>query len=275
MERYSVLISVYYKEKPQYFKESLKSMATQSVLPYDFVIVCDGLLGKELDNVLADFEKNYSSYFIIKIVRLEKCSGLGNALNVGLKECQCDVVARMDSDDIAKTDRVKLQIEAMKEHNADMVGASVEEFDKSPENVIAIRKMPQTHEEILMFSRQRNPFNHPVMLFSKNAVMKAGGYIECQWFEDYYLWLRMLKSGAKAYNIPDSLLYMRAGENMYARRGGLSYGITAVKFRWKIHRMGCSSLMDFIKSAGGQFLVSIVPNKVRIFIYKKILRKSK
>ena len=52
MEDYSILMSVYWKEKAEYLKESIDSMLNQTVMSNDFVIVCDGPLPKELDGVI-------------------------------------------------------------------------------------------------------------------------------------------------------------------------------------------------------------------------------
>jgi len=268
---YSVLMSVYHKEKADYFEKSIESMLSQTIKPKDFVIVCDGPLTDDLDDVVKKYKNKYSDLF--QIVRLEKCSGLGNALNKGLKACKYDVVARMDTDDIAKADRIEKQLKVIEEKNVDIVSGTVEEFDGSTDNIVAKRILPSSHEEIMKFARQRNPFNHPCICFKKKAVLDAGSYMEFPLFEDYYLWVRMLKNGAKGYNIEDTILYMRAGVSMYNRRGGFAYAKKAVKFRWHLKKMGFSSTKDFVKSAGGQIVVSIMPNKFRQVFYKKVLRK--
>jgi len=268
---YSVLMSVYYKEKADYFEKSIESMLNQTIKPKDFVIVCDGPLTDELDSVIDKYTNKYSDLF--QIVRKEKCSGLGNALNEGLKACKYDIVARMDTDDIAKEERVEKQLRAIEEKDADIVSGTVEEFDGDISNVIAKRLLPSNHDDIIKFARQRNPFNHPCVCFRKKAVLDVGSYMEFPLFEDYYLWVRMLQNGAKGYNIEDTILYMRAGVDMYNRRGGASYAKKALKFRWHLKKMGFSSTKDFVKSAGGQVVVSVMPNKVRQVFYKKVLRK--
>lgn len=91
-------------------------------------------------------------------------------------------------------------------------------------------------------------------------------------FEDYDLWARMLKVGCQGYNIQEPLLYMRAGEAMYARRGGLSYARKALRFRWELRDMGMSTLGDFLVAGVGQAVVCILPNRLRQYFYRKILR---
>ncbi len=100
---YSVLMSVYYKERPEYLKASIESIQAQTYPAKDFVLVCDGPLTPELDAVIE--EKKTALGAVLQVVRLEKNSGLGKALNAGLMHCKCELVARMDSDDIAYSDR--------------------------------------------------------------------------------------------------------------------------------------------------------------------------
>ena len=273
--KYTVLMSVYHKDDENYFFESLESMAGQTIPPAQFVIVRDGKVGEEITSVIESFIEKYSDCFQIDIVEIERCSGLGNALNEGLKRCQYDIICRMDSDDISAHNRVEKQLQAMEEHHAQIVGCNVLEFKGDISNIISKRKVPKDHDEILRFAKQRNPFNHPSIIMRKDSILKAGGYIPYEWFEDYYLWVRMLQAGCRAYNVQENLLYMRAGEELFARRGGLKYGIKAVSFKWKIHRMKFSSFWDFIKSASIHFIVSIIPNNLRICFYKKVLRSKK
>lgn len=268
---YSVLMSVYVKEKPENLRESIKSMVEQTVEPDDFVIVCDGQLTSALYLVIDEFKEKYS---YINVIYNEKNKGLASALANGLNYCKNDIVARMDSDDIAFPDRMKLQLDAFRDKNADIVSGTAAEFDGNIENILAYKELPKTLARIKKYARRRNPFNHPCTAFRKQQVYMAGGYLECRWFEDYYLWLRMLKRGCKAYNIKQPLVYMRAGKGMYGRRGGFKYTIAALKFRKRIYKEGFCSLGDFIVSSVTHIAVGLAPVKLRIFIYSKFLRRS-
>lgn len=270
-EQYSVLMSVYCKEKAEYLEQSMESIWNQSCPADDFVLVCDGKLTKELEQVIARQKNKHKDR--LTVVSLPESVGLGKALNEGMKYCRYNIVARMDSDDISKPERMEKQLQVMKERNVALVGSAVEEFSGTTEHIMAVRKMPQTSEEIRKFAAKRNPFNHPSVMYQKNVVETVGGYLDCPFFEDYYLWSRILKAGYEGYNIGESLLYMRAGEDMYQRRGGFHYARLAVAFRWRLHKMGMSRLQDFIISAGGQVLVSLIPNKLRTEFYRKFLRK--
>ena len=171
--KFSVLLSVYYKEKPNCLKESLSSIFNQRCLPTEVVLVEDGPLTCELNNVISEFlDKGLK----IEIVRLAKNQGLGKALNEGLKHCSYDLVARMDTDDIAKPDRFERQIIAFRDHpELEVVGAWIDEFEGDVSNVISVRKLPENHSEIYQFAKKRNPINHPVVMFRKKAVLSVGG----------------------------------------------------------------------------------------------------
>lgn len=273
MERnYSVLMSVYYREKPEYLKQSIESIINQTLLTNDFVIVCDGVLTKELDAVLIQYQQHFPS--IINIVRISENKGLGEALNAGLKKCKNEIVARMDSDDISFKDRMKQQFEIMiKYNNIDIVSSTVIEFSESVDKEIARRVLPEKSDEIGRFAKRRNPFNHPAVMFRKKSVINAGGYRDFKFFEDYYLWIRMLMSGCEGYNIKEPLLYMRSGEMMYERRGGINYAGQILKFRWFMFISGYSNFFDFMITVGGHMIIALIPNKWRKWFYGRALRK--
>ena len=267
---YSVLMSVYYKEKPEYLQASIQSMLDQTLPPSDFVIVCDGPLPDEIWNILEQFREQDPELFQLFV--LEENQGLGRALNRGLEYCRYPIVARMDSDDISMPHRCERQMDCILKGGYSLVGGTLYEFEENPENVVAVRACPESPEDILRQVRRRNPFNHPLMMYRRDDVIQAGGYQHMPLFEDYDLWARMLKLGFRGYNIQEPLLWMRAGEAMYARRGGISYAGKALRFRWKLKQMGISSMGDFLISGLGQAVVCVLPNGMRKFIYKKMLR---
>ena len=269
--RFSVLISVYYKEIPRYLDRALQSITDDQILkPNEIVLIKDGPLTKELDEVIGKFKKKYPNLF--KIVTLEKNYGLGKALNIGLENCTCELVARMDGDDISKPDRFEKQIKVFQKYpEIDICSACIEEFENTTENILSIRKLPEYHEDILKYAKHRCPINHPVVMYRKSAVLKAGGY---QGFpEDYRLWINMLMTGAKFYNIQQSLLYFRFSHDMVKRRGGWKYAIADAKSQWDFYKIGFIGFPTFIYNISVRITVRLTPNCIRTFIYKKLLRK--
>lgn len=267
---FSVLLSIYSKEIPYYLTKSLESVFSQTISPTEVVLIKDGPLNDELDNIIDFYVAQYSN---LKVISLEKNQGLGKALNEGLKHCSYDIVARMDTDDIAKPNRFEKQLAVFEKHpDIDVVGAWIDEFEDNISNVKSVRKLPEFHDSIRQFAKRRNPMNHPVVMFRKSAVLAAGGYQHLPLFEDYYLWVRMLMNGAKFYNIQESLLFFRFSPEMFKRRGGWKYAVNEFRFLRMMRNMHFISFVEFIQNIFIRFSTRIIPNSLRSFIYKKILR---
>lgn len=267
----TVLMSIYYKEHPAYFRASLDSLFAQTLLPDEIVLVEDGPLTSELDNVVSEYAERYP---ILKVVPMPVNQGLGKALNEGLKHCSYELVARMDTDDIAMPDRFQKQMEVFNKHpEVDVCSAWIDEFVGDVQNVTSTRKLPEWHEDIVLYAQGRNPMNHPVVMFRKSKVLAAGGYQHFPLFEDYYLWARMLKSGAKFYNIQQSLLLFRTSPDMFKRRGGWKYAKDEFCFQKMLLKMGLITRKRFVMNVVIRFPSRIIPNGLRSLIYKKLLRR--
>lgn len=271
---YSVLMSVYYKEEPEWLKQSIESMLNQTVCTNDFVIVKDGKLTKELDGVISEYCKKYPDIF--HIIELKNNVGLGPALAIGLKECKNELIARMDSDDISVKERCEKQINKFIEDSTlDIIGSSIAEFVGNIENIEAYRILPETDEEIQKYARRRNPFGHPSIMFRKSKVLEAGNYRSYYLCEDYDMWIRMIEKNAKCYNFREILVYMRIGEDFYKRRGGIKYLKSILKFKKEQYKKGFYSRKDYFISSGTHIVICLMPNKIRDIFYKKVLRKGK
>ena len=272
MQSYSVLMSVYHKEKPEYLRQAIESIQVQTVPTNDFVLVCDGPLNPELDTVIAAKQQEMGD--TLNVVRLVKNCGLGNALNEGIKHCKNELVARMDSDDIAYPNRCEKQITVFDTHpEVSICSGIVEEFTTDPNTVDTKRVPPETNAEIVEFAKKRNPFNHPCVMYKKSAVEAVGSYQDFYLLEDYYLWLRMLMTGYQGYNIQESLLHMRAGSDMYRRRAGWKYAKTQAKLFKFMNRQGFIGNGQCIKSCLIRSGSALAPNWLRKFMFEKVLRK--
>ena len=218
----SVLMSLYIKEKPEYVEECFQSLLRQTVPANEWVVVEDGPLTDELYAVLEKYQKEHPG--LIKRVPLEKNQGLGLALRAGVPECSNELIARMDTDDICREDRFEKQLAVFeKEPELDIVGSHEDEFEDTPDQIVAKRTVPLTDKEIKKYQKRRDGFNHVTVMFKKKAVLAAGNYQSCPLMEDTYLWARMMMKGVKCRNIDESLVFVRIGKNMYERRGGWAY----------------------------------------------------
>lgn len=274
MKQYSVLMSVYHKEKPDYLRQSMQSIYGQTVPTDDFVLVCDGPLTPELDKTIDEMQERFGGR--LRTLRLAENQGLGRALNAGIKACRHELVARMDSDDISRPDRCERQLKVFADHpELSLVSGTVEEFSDSIEHVYASRRVPAQQAEILAFAKQRNPFNHPCIMYKKSHVEAAGGYQDFFLLEDYYLWIRMLQQGMQGQNIQEPLLWMRGGSAMYKRRGGWKYVKSQYALLRYMHATGFISLPAFLLSVSMRTAAAVVPNSLRATLFQEIMRTKK
>jgi len=272
MEKYSVLMSLYAKENPDYLHMAISSMLNQTVKPDEIVIVEDGPLTDELYAVVNEYVTNYPD--IIKIVVNEKNVGLGLALNKGIMHCKNELIARMDTDDISKPDRCEKQLKRFEEKpELDIVGTWIDEFYTEPKKVVSTRAVPCNSDDIYKYGKKRSPFNHPSVMYRKSKVLENGGYSNLRRNQDVDLFGRMLYAGCKAENIGESLVLFRANDNLAKRRKSWentkSYINTIRKF-WEI---GYASFIDFLLVVIAQIGMFVMPVKMQHWVYKKFLRK--
>lgn len=247
------------------------SIYQQTIPTDDFVLVCDGKLTEELDEVIAQMQRLFGGR--LHVVRLPNNVGLGRALNEGMKHCSHELVARMDSDDISRSDRCERQLQAFADHpEYSIVSGIVEEFAGDIQHVYARRVVPEHQQEIRDFAKKRNPFNHPCVMYRKSQVEAAGGYQDFYLLEDYYLWIRMLQHGMQGANLQEPLLWMRAGSGMVKRRGGWRYFLSQRRLLHYMHETGFITSGEYLLGACIRFGGSMVPYRIRNLIFRKALR---
>ncbi len=261
-------MSLYRKEHPECLRLALDSMINQTIKPDQIVLVEDGPLTDELYKILDDY-KEY-----LTIVKNPTNLGLGLALNEGLRVCNNELVARMDTDDISKPDRCEKQIKRFEEKpELAIVGSHIDEFVGTTDNIISQRRVPLSAEDIYNFAKRRSAFNHPAVMYKKSAVLAEGGYADLKRNQDVDLFGRMLFKGYKAENIDEALLWFRSSDELSVRRKSWentwSYIATIKKF-WK---MGYSSFTDYLTVLVAQTGMYFMPVKVQNWVYKKFLRK--
>lgn len=269
---YSVLMSVYQKEKPEFLRQSMQSIYDQTIPTDDFVLVCDGPLTDELDSVIEEMQEKFGER--LRVIRQANNRGLGYSLNSGITECKNELIARMDSDDISTSDRIEKQLKVFSEKNVDIVGSSIIEYDERMEKIFGKRAVPENDREIKKYAKKRNPMNHVSVIFKKSSVLEAGNYENILGFEDYYLWIKMMKKNCNFYNMQESLVKVRGGESMTGRRGGMRYIKNMLEFEKEIYGKQFISWMDYVSNVTIRVLASLAPNNIRAFFYCKVLRKG-
>lgn len=270
--KFSVLMSLYDKENPEYLDEALESIIlNQELKPSEVVLVFDGPINNKLNTIVKKYIGLFNNF---KIIRLEKNIGLGLALKEGLKQCENNLIFRMDTDDISHKSRFKKQVEFLKNNpKIKILGTNAIDFDSNIENQVNKRVFPKENKEIQIFSRRRCPFLHPTVAFYKDAVLEIGSYRDLLFFEDYDLFLRILKK-YQGHNLQENLLYFRSNENVFKRRGGFNYLKLEYKALAQFKKENLMNKYYFFTNILIRFGIRICGNSIRSLLYKKVLRKE-
>lgn len=270
---YSIVMAVYKKDRPEWFEQAIESLLNQTIISDDIVIIADGPLTSQLDVVLRKYENEKS----ILLIRLQKNQGLGNALNVGIKQTRNELIARMDSDDIAVLNRFELQVaEFNMNPELDILGGQIAEFINNPDEIVAYRKVPTTHLEIKKFARRRSPFNHPTVMYKKSTIQRLGCYdMSAIRVEDYDLWLRALSQDAVCANLDVVLLNYRSTIDAMKRRKTLTSLKNHIKARARFYTKRYISLSDFLYGIATQTVLFIMPTGLAGAVFKKVVRNAK
>ena len=264
MTNFSVLISIYHKENPVWFREALDCIFKQTIQPSEIVLVDDGPLTPELYAIIDQYSKKYP---IFNIVKNEQNLGLGLALRKGVLAAKYDILARMDTDDIIPPHRFATQLKHIEE-GYDVVSCWSTLFLNEKDNVIAVKTRPEKHNEIVELAHKRSPICHAAAFMRKSAVLAAGNYLHKQYYEDYNLWVRMIMNGSKFFNVQESLYFVRTTEALLDRRSGFSYLKNEVRYLKEFYDMGFYSLGDLIKNSLIRIATRLTPKCMRKFAFK-------
>ena len=270
--KFSVSMCVYGKDNPLWFETAVESVINQTVRASEIVLVVDGPVPDELDSII----KKYEAVTEFKVIRFEENQGHGNARRAGLKAATYEIVALMDADDICIPERFEKQLEIFaNDPTVDIVGGNISEFIGNPENIVAKREVPSDDAEIKEYMKKRCPMNQMTVMFKKSSVEQVGGYLDWYCDEDYYLWIRMAIANMKFANMPDTLVYVRVGEQMYQRRGGRKYFRSEAKLQKYMLKHKIISFGTYTVNVTKRFIVQrLLPNKIRGWVFKKFARKK-
>lgn len=270
-QKLSVLMSVYFKEQPEFLDLSLRSVVHQTRPADEIVIVEDGPLTDELYALLDSYEEEFPD--LIRRVPLEKNMGLGLALRRGVQECTGSLIARMDTDDIAHPQRFEEQLAFFaKNPETDILGSAIAEFMDDPKDIVSIRKVPTTHNAICRYQRRRSAFNHMTVMYRRQAVLDAGNYEDAPLMEDDLLWLNMISSGCRTANTDRILVKARVGAGMFNRRGGWRYFLKYNRARKKALARKQISYSDYAVTFLVQGVIALIPTRLRSIIFLGLLR---
>ena len=270
--KFSVSMCVYGGDNAEWFEIAVNSILNQTVVPNEVVLVVDGPVPSELNKIIIQYESNP----LFKVIRFEKNQGHGTARRAGLQACQYNIVALMDADDISVSDRFEKQLSKFQSDNyLDIVGGNISEFIDDIDNVVGIRKVPQSDREIKLYIKKRCPMNQMTVMFKKSSVESVGGYKD--WFcnEDYYLWVRMVLANQTFANVPDILVNVRVGKDMYQRRGGLKYFKSEAKLQKYMLDKHIIDIGTYFVNVIKRLIVQVlIPNKIRGWVFQRFARST-
>ncbi|MCP9792484.1 glycosyltransferase [Vulcanococcus limneticus Candia 3F8] len=230
---YSVLLPLAPWESPPVLREALASLVAQGLPPAQVVVSCDGpppeALALELERAELPMD----------LVLGPGGEGLGPVLARGLLACREELVLRFDADDLCLHDRALWQVQAMvRRPELAALSAPLAEFQVDPQQASGCRTVPRGAHRLRRFSRWRNPLNHPAVILRRSRVLAAGNYRARSGFEDYDLWLRLLRRGDSLDNLAEPVVLARVGPAHLGRRQGWGYARREVAFLWACGREG-------------------------------------
>lgn len=268
--QFSVCMCVYGKDNPEWFETAVNSVLNQTVVPDEVVLVVDGPVPETLDTVIKKFEQ----IPCFKSVRLPVNMGHGEARRVGLEQCSHELVALMDADDISVEDRFEKQLAVFEENwETALVGGQIAEFIEDPEMTVGIRNVPLEDREIKEYLKTRCPMNQVTVMFKRSEVMRVGGYQDWYCNEDYYLWNRMYLAGMKFANVPEILVRVRVGQEMYQRRGGWKYFYSEFRLQNFMLRNHVIGFPTYAVNVAKRVIVQLLlPNRIRGWVFQKFAR---
>lgn len=263
----SVLFSIYIDENPVYFDEMLNSLSVQTYCPEQIVCVIDGPLNESLEEVL-NRHKNQNITFVF----LESNYGLATALSEGLKACTGDIIVRIDTDDILHSERINKQRQFLCDNpQIDICGSFAYDIDEQS-SILEIRKVPMNHCDIVRMI-WTCPIIHPSVSMRRKFIEKIGGYdysIPSRQ-EDYELWIRAARNGAKFHNLPMALIYYRypAGSEL---KNTIPVALNRIKIGWKAVSEFDPRLLSYValfyplvRALMPRFVRSRVVNVIKLF----------
>ncbi|MFW2014568.1 glycosyltransferase [Acinetobacter bereziniae] len=271
---FSVLSSIYHKEHALHFNSCMESIwDKQTLKPTEIVLIEDGSLTPELDQIIAKWQAKLGR--VLRVKKLEQNVGTGKAKNIGLQECTYDIVCIVDTDDIYVPERFEKQIKFL-EKNPDIsiVGGQILEFVEDTQNPTGMRNVPLSNEELRNYAKKQSPFNNMTIAYRKSHIFEVGGYQHHLWMEDYNLFLRVIAKGYKIQNLADVLVYARIDNGMHGRRKGLEYiksekQLLNLKKQLKLQNPIHANMLFLIRSA-----FRLMPSSLLGKIYNTFLRKK-
>jgi glycosyltransferase involved in cell wall biosynthesis len=212
----SILMPVF--ETPAvYLAECWESIQAQSFRDWELVLVDDGSRAAE---TIAEIDR-IASDPRVALIRLEQNQGIASALNVGLRRCRAELVARMDGDDKMMSTRLERQFAYLRTHSdVTVLGAQLQMIDMEEKLQPPTEHPEEVTDEYIKHQHKTSGIwfvNHPAVMLRRSEVINHGGYPTYRTAEDLGLWLKLAKAGLKIHNLPTVELHYRLHATQVSR----------------------------------------------------------
>jgi len=269
----TVLLPVHKQINYLKFKKSINSIIyKQTNIPKEFIVIIDGPVDSRIFDYLRIL-KRIIKYTNIKIIKYSSNKGLGTVLKNGVIKSKYNLILRCDSDDFSKKKRVEILYNFyLKNKNFSVIDSKMSE---SYGNKKRIRFIDNENKNNPIFLKLRNTINHPTVLMQKKDILKVGNYENVPFFEDYFLWIKLLKNKYKFAGIDRILVNTKINLDFYKRRSGYKYFIHYKNFLKNCLRINFINKIEFYILILFRCLIILNNKKLLIFFYQKLLRKKK
>lgn len=222
----SIIMPTYAGDNELHLEQAVKSMLEQDYPHIELMLVVDGPVPASRSQFLEKLALDQR----IRLLHVEKNSGPAHARNLGIARASGEFVAIMDSDDLAKPDRISHQLDAIQKSGLDVISSDLEIINEEGD-VIGFRTLPTSHGAIKASAPFRCPL-HNGSLFAKARVLKDNPYnIAHRVGEDYELWVRLIRKGYRLGNTSYRCVAYRQSPAAVVKRTGFQYAISDFKIK--------------------------------------------
>jgi glycosyltransferase involved in cell wall biosynthesis len=265
----SVVMTTYAGDDADELRACLDSVCDQNRNPDEVIVVRDHELPARLTAIVADIAA--TAPFPVRDVAVDE-QGRGHARKVAVETASSDLVAVIDADDVACSNRLARQVAFLDANpSVDAVGGYVGEFETTPEAVQAVRTVPTDPAAVRRMAYYRSPLNHQTATVRRQAVLDVGNYRHMEYGEDYELWCRMLAHGKTLANVPEVLVKARAN-GLIARRRGLSIARREVRLQRAIVATGFYGWSIALANLTVRIPMRLFPARVLRGLYREVFR---
>lgn len=255
----SIIMGVYNAEER--ISNCIESIIKQTYTNWEFII-CDDCSSDRTYEILEEYQNKDNR---IKIIRNKKNMKLAVSLNRCLQKANGIYIARMDDDDLAKSDRLEKQVKFLNEHSIySVVGSNAMIFDGKKYTGVRCCKETPVKNDVLFGP----PFIHPSIMMRKESYDLLNGYTVASRTnrgQDWDLWFRFYAAGLKGYNLQETLIvYHESPDDLKKRtfQSALGYTKTAIN-GYKLLKVPLWNYFFSIKPIISFIIPEVIKKKIR------------